>query len=196
MGEISMNVQPLATQDAARAAFIQYRKHRDVYDKMDLEIERIYRAISKGKLVISARQAIVGAGFDMQGRPRLAICKAHAESCIFRREGHGEATFGIFNPGDNSWQKGTGRIRIPWPQLPYGGSGARALLPRIPPQYRPTRGRLALYHILWEADWQDLPKDPMLLKRIGNDAWVVVAAWDLTDVELSVLREHRSRAIS
>ncbi len=31
-------------------------------------------------------------------------------------------------------------------------------------------------------------------ERIGKDAWVVLAAWELTDVEMSVLRSHHPQA--
>lgn len=45
------------------------------------------------------------------------------------------------------------------------------------------------YHILWEAEWSPIPpRDPMLLRRIGKaDLWVVVAHWDLTEVERAAL---------
>src|SRR5262245_18370130 len=183
-----MNVQPLKVDSVAAArALREYREHRSTYDKRDWEIERIYRAITKGKTVISARDAITGAGVDEKGRPKLAICQAHARSCRF--DGHGnEAVFGIAPEG---WGRCTqGRIRIPWPHVGY--ASGLALLPRIPPQHRPAANDLSRYHLLWEADWRDVPHDPYLLRRIGRDAWVVVAAWALTDVEVSVLRAHRT----
>jgi len=186
-----MNVQPLATAEAEAAwnALREYKQHRDVYDKRDWEIERIYRAIARGKTVISAFGAIIGAGVDSLGRPRLALMRADQTWCIcrfydpekvtFTNESHSHAAEWHF---EIPW---TGRSRSPnvW--------NARARLPRIPPQHRPASGSLSGYHLLWEADWEDLPRDPMLLKRIGKDAWVVCAAWDLTEVELSVLRAHR-----
>lgn len=179
-----MNIQTLndtVTADAALAALREYKQHRAVYDKADWEIERVYRAISKGKVVINALQAIRGAGLDDKGRPRLAICQHHATHCICYN-GNGNAVFAIHN---GTWQ-GTGRIRVPWEGPWVNRSVAR--LPRIPPQHRPAKW--GNYHILWEADWEDLPVDPYLLRRIGRDAWVVLAAWDLTQVELSVLRSR------
>jgi hypothetical protein len=63
-----------------------------------------------------------------------------------------------------------------------------AQLPLIPAHLRPQRG-LANYHILWEAEWEPLPpRDPYLLRRIGKaDLWLVVAHWDLTEVERAAL---------
>ena len=44
------------------------------------------------------------------------------------------------------------------------------------------------YFILWEADWQRrAPVDPALLRPVGGDLYVVVATWDLTDLERAVL---------
>jgi hypothetical protein len=176
----------------ALAALREYKAHRDTYDKRDWEIERIYRAISKGKAVISVHDAIRRAGVDELGRPRLAIMRAdqrvcrcvcwHSESVLFTNE---------YASKSAEWH-----FEIPWPNRTVLPSGPRkyaaleALLPRIPPQHRPAAGTLPNYHMLWEADWQSVPRDPYLLKRIGKDAWVVVAAWDLTDVEIAVMRAH------
>jgi hypothetical protein len=47
---------------------------------------------------------------------------------------------------------------------------------------------LSNYHILWEADWEDAPVDPILLKQIDGNFFAVIAQWDLTNVERMVLR--------
>lgn len=189
-----MNVATLnATPQEARDAVLAYKAHRGVYDQRDWEIERIYRQISRGKTVISAQASIASTGLDDLGRPKLALCRADQTEVRVNVNdhsitGYAEAFTRINFKG--TLQGGNGidivipggpPIRKPW---------ARALLPRIPPQHRPARN-LSSYHILWEAEWQDIPRDPYLLKRIGKDAWVVLAAWDLTDVEVSVLRAHQ-----
>ncbi len=184
-----MNVQPLGVTDQdAYSALREYKSHRSTYDKRDWEIERIYRQIAKGNTVISVHDAIRRGGVDELGRPRLAIMRADQtrvecsafwdESVIFTNEHNSRAA---------EWH-----FEIKWPGRPVKArSRLAALLPRIPPQHRPPGGDLGKYHILWEADWSSIPRDPYLLKRIGKDAWVVLAAWDLTDVELSVLRAHQ-----
>ena len=48
------------------------------------------------------------------------------------------------------------------------------------------------YHLLWEADWTAIPRDPYLLKRIGRDAWVVLADPDDTPN----LPDSRHRALT
>lgn len=61
-------------------------------------------------------------------------------------------------------------------------------VPLIPLKFRPKTG-IANYHILFEAEWERVvPKDPLLLRRLGAaDLWLVVAAWDLTEVEQAAL---------
>lgn len=182
-----MNVSPLnVTKAQAIEALKEYRAHRSVYDRRDWEIERIYRQIARGKTVISVNDAIVRGGIDELGRPRLAIMRADQETVICSAWMRTEVIF--TNEGRS--RAADWHFRIPWPDRAAFPSSARltARLPRIPPQHRPPANKLSKYHVLWEADWTALPRDPMLLRRIGQDAWIVLAAWDLTDVELSVLR--------
>jgi len=181
-----MNVQPLAVdQQAALAAFREYKASRANWDKLDVEIARVYRAIAKGKTVISVNDAIVRGGIDATGRPRLAIMRADQAAC--RCDPWNNNRVRYMNEADSP--ASDRYFEVPWPNraVVYHGP-LRALLPRIPPQHRPAADKLSEYHILWEADWTAIPRDPYLLKRIGKDAWLVCAAWCLTEVELSVLR--------
>jgi hypothetical protein len=45
------------------------------------------------------------------------------------------------------------------------------------------------YHVLFEAVWSKAPpSDPFLLRRLGKgDLWLVLAMWDLTEVERAAL---------
>lgn len=181
-----MNVQSLGvTQEQAQAALLQYKAHRNTYDTRDWEIERIYRNIARGRTVISVHDAIRAGGIDQLGRPRLAIMRADQEIVRCTAWFGSSVTF----TNENRSHAREWHFEIKWPgRAVCCPDHLHALLPRIPPQHRPTRGYLCQYHVLWEADWTAVPRDPMLLKRIGLDAWVVLAAWDLTDVEMNVLR--------
>jgi len=186
-----MNVQPVnVSQEDARAALREYKQHRAVYDERDKEIERIYRQIARGKTVISVGDAIRAAGFDEQGRPKLAICRADNEAVRFNIERARNNMRVQFRP--SGWSRSRWAIDIDFPVAFDRYRDARAALPRIPPQHRPATKYLREYWVLWEADWTDIPDDPYLLKRIGKDAWVVLAAWELTDVEMMVMQAHRT----
>lgn len=181
-----MNVAPLAvTKEQAGVALLEYKAHRANYDARDREIERIYRQISKGKTVISVNDAIVRGGTDELGRPRLAIMRADMETAECDAWSNDTVRF-MAERGSRAADRD---FRIPWTgRAVINRSRLVARLPRIPPQHRPPASELSKYHILWEADWTALPRDPFLLKRLSADAWIVLAAWDLTDVELSVLK--------
>lgn len=71
--------------------------------------------------------------------------------------------------------------------------GIHAAIPPIPTNLRPPRAKQKLYHIFWEVDeWKagvtrpTQSRDPLLLKHIGAWFFVIVAAWDLTDIERTV----------
>lgn len=168
----------------AQKALTQYKAHRGVYDQADWEIERIYRRIAKGQQIISVVDAIFRGGHDEQGRPRLAIARADDEDCTCYIEDE-RLAFAPSRAGFSS--RRTIRVSVHWAEYKPGRSRLVAKMPRIPPQHRPRTG-LDRYHLLWEASWTDLPSDPLLLRKVGKDAWVVLAAWDLTDVEMNVLR--------
>ena len=167
----------------AATLYRQYKEHRSQFTKTDVEIERIYRQIARGSKVIMAFESIRQTGLDAQGRPRLAIIRADAQQCYFSA-GPDRVFFSMdrFTVRYNSKR----RIEVPWPGMAWKPNGGLARIPLIPVFHRPAAS-LERYHILWEADWVGVPVDPMLLRRVGRDAWLVMAAWDLTAVERAVL---------
>jgi hypothetical protein len=171
--------------DPGRAALLyrQYREHRNAYTKIDGEIERIYRQIARGGKVIRALESIRQAGIDALQRPRLALIRADAKTCYLRLDAD-RLTFSMdrWNNARDTRRK----IEVPWPGMKWQVGSAKAVVPLIPIYHRPA-AKLENYHILFEADWTGIPVDPMLLRRMGRDAWVVLAAWELTPVERAVL---------
>jgi hypothetical protein len=176
----------------ARELWRKYRAHQHYAKPIDWEIQRTYQLIAQGRLIIKALESVVAAGVGEDGYPKLAICRADAETCFLEYTARGGARFAM-----DRWPKERSRNR--YVDLPDGSfplpEGSRrnwargqAQLPLIPLDLRPKRG-LENYHVLWEAVWSPAPPvDPMLLRRIGKaDLWVVCAAWDLTEVERAAL---------
>lgn len=183
----------------------EYRKHQHYSDPIDDEIRRTYQHLSKGKVVIRAIESIRMAGLDDQHLPKLALAPATAKACHALRRRDGSL---ILSPADDFWHERKHQVRFgeetfvfprdSFPAQPAWASSApgermreskhRAMMPIIPVHLRPRRG-LENYHILWEAEWERIPpRDPYLLRRIGKaDLWLVVAAWDLTEVERAAL---------
>jgi hypothetical protein len=201
-----MDVTKIALdQNRARELYRQYKDHRHYATPVDDEIRRTYRLISQGKVVIQALDSIIRAGLGNDGLPKLAIARATERECICQTHLNGSCTM-----SGRTWQRGRGRkddritfargsfefprLERQWRhpthgmQIEYYTKNGTALVPLIPLHLRP-RQALDQYHVLWEAEWTPVPPvDPYLLRRIGDaDLWVVVAAWDLTDVERAAL---------
>lgn len=176
------------SRDEALVLFRKYREHQHYSTPVDYEIQRTYKAIAQGRMVIQALHSIAAAGLGDEGLPKLAIVRADATECFVDRRLNGGCRFSM-----KRWTRDEhtrAYIDMPAGSFPADRQrhAGRAQVPLIPIHHRPKRG-LANYHILFEAEWTPIPPtDPMLLRRIGKaDLWLVLAAWDLTEIERAVL---------
>lgn len=170
----------------ARQAFLEYRRAvRKRHSTEDEMIMRGYRALSQGHQVINLMDVMKAAGVDEHGRPKLAIARADELHVWMNRSSRG------FRFCGKQWCRArcdASRHKF----IPYEESGAwsmrsyKGIVPSIPPGMRPAAS-LTNYQILWEADWQAVPRDPALLKHCGGWLYVVLAMWDLTPLEQAVL---------
>lgn len=176
-------------RDQARELWQKYQTHRNYQSPADAEIAAIYKHIAQGKTVIRALESIRAAGVDEKGLPKLAIARADVALCYWHSRSSGECQFNDSRRMNyqNKIALKSRTIQINWPGVVQQRDVHEAQVPLIPVHLRPKRG-LENYHILWEAEWtKRYPVDPYLLRRFGGDAWLVVAAWDLTDVERAVM---------
>lgn len=198
-------------REAAMKAYQEYLKHRHYETPIDAEIKRTYHALAKGGTVIKALESIVKAGPDADGLPKLAVVRADFPRCIVRREIDGSFNLNAWNGNERQRYRPSsaadlhfkfGAGSFPTMRNPanaqYGRwrtDGYSAIVPIIPIQHRPRRA-LQAYHVLWEVEKWDpvhVPRDPFLLRRLGKgDLWLVVAAWDLTEVERAALQSRVS----
>jgi hypothetical protein len=183
-------------RDEAVKMLRKYREHKAYQTPFDADVERIYKAITEGKVLVNALAEIVKHGLTDQHLPKLAIARADEKVC-YLSDTHGD---GAMMAG-MEWVMGNS-ARSRWFKFDDGSfpgidkrSRHKAMVPHIPPDIRPRRG-IENYHILWEADWTySPPVDPMLLRRMGKtgDIWLVVGAWDLTDVERAVMGMRQTK---
>lgn len=182
-----------------RLARTSLRERRKIErsEREDEELRRAYLALSRGQRVLNLSRVMAAAGLTEDTKlPRLAVCPADAAQCEIRTDGSG-IVFRDERRGVYSVQKYRVSIRsfgaevIDWQwrhdnKLP-SLERVRALVPFIPPRLRPRDPEN--YFILWEANWQLRPPDPdpFLLKRIGDITFVIVAQWDMTPLEQSIL---------
>lgn len=194
-----MNLPQIAVpRHLARQHFLDYRRAvRTRAEKDDHTLMVGYRALARGKRVISGAEAIAQGGVGTDGLPRLALVRADAERCFVRYSAGGRVEFcangRAFGQrvhrslrrafGPETLPRWTPPVERRWETLREG----EARVPLVPPRFRPAHA-LSNYFVLWEATWSRLaPKDPALLKDIGGGLYVVLAIWDLTPLEQAVL---------
>lgn len=173
----------------ARRLYREYKEHRAFQTEEDREIERTYRLIAAGKVVIQARASIVAAGLGPDGFPKLALCRADSRECRVEMFHSGECRMYADSSGWHPPRAESKRVMFPPGTFPprTAHGNARGALPLIPVHLRP-RTALENYHILWEAEWRKVPpRDPYLLRHVLGDVWMVLAAWDLTEVERAAM---------
>ena len=193
-----MNVETLTVdRETAHQMWKKYQTHRHNQSKIDADIERIYKVIAEGKVVINALASIVGAGLNAEKLPKLAIARADARTVFLNASSDGSATMASdmrYVTGRTAKNRFSAFQRGAFPGINTSKWDCRALVPHIPPDIRPKRG-LQNYHVLWEVEvWEMVPPvDPMLLRRMGEDIWLVCGAWDLTPVERAVMGMHKPR---
>jgi hypothetical protein len=178
------------TRQQASEAVVHYRRALKLRRNAEDEaILRGYNAVLKGRKLIQLTEVIAAGGADEKGRPRLAVARADQQLCHVTVYPNGSLQFSYAR-----WPRRNRSLTIAMQAGTVRGGNyleARAIVPTIPPQHRPADD-LAKYHILWEATWDEVPRDPALLKHLGGDLYAVLAVWDLTDLERAVLAGRRS----
>jgi hypothetical protein len=200
-----VKLDTLVDRDDAKARLEGYRTL--VAEERTAEDDAIaagYRAAARGLPVVSLPEVMSAGGWFDDGLPRLAIARADTTRVWVKMfERAGERTVLHFTDETADW---SGTIRA----AHVGRHGVRTwaerasvvvrdrewhwrshstIVPIVPPQFRPTRRRLRLFHVLWEVErWDSTPPvDPALLRHIRGDLWAVQATWDLTPLERAVL---------
>ncbi len=197
-----MDVTTLTMQpNVARRMYLEYkeavkshqRKRRIGKERQareDTMLMRTYQKLAQGKRVINLFDVMRETGTDYEWRPKLAIARADTEGRVFYRKTRAEKGWGwrpTFCSGDAHTSDKTKRIQLPAGIFQHIPADISALVPQVPPNKRPASGNLTGYHILWEAKWDSPPIDPFLLKRIDGPFFAIISAWDLTELEQSLV---------
>lgn len=200
----------------AREKVAEYLKSvRSRHTSEDHAILQGYKALARGKTIVDLPKVIrLGGEFEeghMAGLPRLAVATASHDFVWVTRHRDGGVNFlpGVISswgPNRISNQRRKDCFRLPAGTLPpetrepassaktrhwspWSGQ-MRAMVPHVPPGLRPGHS-LDNYQILFEVEeWAPdptAPRDPALLKHIGGDLYAVMATWDLSALEQSVL---------
>lgn len=193
--------------EQARAKVAEYlRAVRARHTREDEAILRGYRALAKGHAVVDL-PAVIGAGGVFEGTqlPRLAVATSSHEFVHVVRRDDGHVVFqpaaqlhhnrrrDVFPLPVGTLPAATRKASAPtdngWWRHPWDGR-MRAMVPHVPPGLRPAHsldGYVTLFEVMEWAPDPTAPADPALLKHIGGDLYAVLAVWDLTPLEQSVL---------
>ncbi len=178
---------------------VKTRKEKHLED-----LKKVYKALKDGKKIIDIYDAFKKTGVGEDGSPKLAITQAHRKQAGFRKEAGGGGIFSSRTTGWN-WQERVIDVRLPAETFPewkdkkgevpnYASEiERRDIVTKAPivPAHLMPQGKLENYYLLWEVDeWTAITKavDPFLLRRINANTFIVLASWDLTEVEQIVMR--------
>ena len=184
-------------------------KQQEIYTDM----RRVYGHMQHGGKVIDIYQAFKNIDLDEDGNPKLAICRADGKQVHCVKNSDGSAIFSI-NAIDRWATKGRktlNDVELPpetfkWkPKNPEVSISSwnilnptiKTIVPLIPAPILIAEVKYGLknYHILWEVEkWiPEPPIDPILLKQLTPNMFGVLATWDLTELERSIIRAHVTR---
>jgi hypothetical protein len=185
--------------DVAREKYDHYRAALESRDPTpeDNRIVLGYKALAAGKQLLDLHQVFKGCPLDEAGRPRLAVGRASWQWChlnagneFVRGQGYVKRMRFADSVRHLQYSGPIGKVIIPAHACPPGKLTEktwRAMVPPVPLPIRP-KGNLHEYHVLWEAEWQQAPPvDPLLLSRLAGSLYVILAWWDLTELERAVL---------
>lgn len=183
------------TQTVAREKLREYRK--SIHTRADVEYQQVtdaYVQLAKGRPLIRLSEAFAAAPLDDKGRVRLAIAPVLMKQIKmvsanggrrFERAGWGRGSL-------SKWRVSVSDPRSNWQQV-----DGFALVPLVPPNVRGTHSMTSCC-ILWEVEqWADAAiratpdRDPLLIRRIGDDLYVVLGEWDLTPLEQAIMVGRR-----
>ena len=158
-------------------------------DKYLEDMKKVYNQLKSGRKLVDINMVFDRAGVhDDNHQPKLAICQADAEICYCKYDSDGNL---LFSKRQLARWDDPQKIDVTIKKFPKLTQTVvlKTLVPPIPPSLRP-KGDLSKYYILWDVDkWEiEPPKDPYLLKRVTGNMYVVLAGWDLTELERAVIR--------
>ncbi len=181
------------------------------HDKYLEEMKNCMYQLSQGKSLIDIYKVMEKAGVNKNYQPRMAIARADWKQVYFTKIDEGRGCF--TNTGSDWATKSEGDIDLQphtfmqWVRTKeditmsdktvrqadirweIANKKCFTKVPLIPAHLMPE-GSLKAYYILWEVQkWEDLPeqKDPLLLKRITENLFVILSAWEVTALEQSVI---------
>ena len=189
--------------EASREQLEQYRAFCAKHPS-DIEAQQIMlglEELAEGTPLLQLRTVFQDVAVDERGRPRIAI--ARGDRTQVRVNGWGSRGSGFFS-FETDYGIHQGRrarnttLQVESPLAAHSVPAGYAIVPIVPPQIRRGRELMAKLFILWEVErWADESRDvgpdrdPLLLRRITEDLWAVIAQWELSPLEQAIMANRR-----
>jgi hypothetical protein len=167
-------------------------------DKYLKELRGLYYHLKEDRKVIDIFEAFKFTGKNEKDQPKLAIARADMIKVEFEKRENGSGKFK--GSGYNDWRHEINlpkKIFIDWAKAENKGryddefvnQKLQTKVPIVPANKLPKgKGKLSDFFILWEVDdWDNVPVDPFLLKRINNNLFVIISSWNLTRLERALV---------
>ena len=161
----------------------------------DRDLAAIYNQLKLGRKLVDIHDVIKRGGIHNNRHPKLAIAPALQKHIRCDCYQNGRVIY-----HNNQGYKLNIDIPAALPTFTFQGRTGnedylymelKAPVPLVPPEHRPVTLRNDHY-ILWEVDkWEKVaPVDPWLLRRITKQFFIVLAQWDLTELERAVMTAY------
>lgn len=168
------------------------------------DLMAVYGHLKHGGKIIDLFKTFLETGLNEENHPKLGIIPFNARYCYLYKKQNGGAIFSSENK--DSWKiyahRGNGDIEIPpdtfeWGESLEEGTRWKSLAPIVPPRVltiASTKLTPQHYHVLFEVEvWAKSkppqpPKDPILGRMLTPNIFGVIATWELTDLERTVIK--------
>jgi len=174
---------------------IQALKPKQRTDEDDALLS-VFKAVRKHDArVINIVDAFRQTGLNELGQPKLAIAQADWKDVFcFRGWDSPRSRYDVSFFDSTGPYREAGRLRFSEDIFPQRLQRTlKSPVPHIPANLRP-KFKLSNYHILFEVQkWEEYPVDPFLLKRVVGNLFIIIAEWQLTELEASLLGSMRGQ---
>lgn len=190
-------------KEEAQKEWKEYNKIlKERQEKYLKDMKNLYYHLKEGRKVLDIYKVFKDAGVSDAGFPKMAISLADKKTVYFLEDAKGSGRFS-YDSWRGEWYKSD--VLLPSNTFPekrdekgvpldsYKLKTLHTTVPIVPARYLP-KGKLENYYILWEVEtWEEIipPKDPILLRRINDNMFVVLAFWDLTPLERAIIHGRR-----
>jgi len=175
----------------------EYKKYLEILKERKeqhlQDLKKLYYHLKDNHKIIDVYEALRFVGLNNKQEPRLAIVRADAKLCYFHKEDNNKGFFSFDDYNSHSYKFNVNLpsniFKINWKRDRWSikNRSLQTKVPIVPANCMP-KGNLKEYYLLWEVDkWENIPNDPILLKRITKNLFAIIKTWKLSKLEKALI---------